>query len=197
MQRLRGFTLIEILVTISIIAILASIIYVSFGEARVNARNKAMTVELKEIQLQLETYRAQNNSYPLPEPGCGSATGGQLVARSNGSGSWCSNNYFNTSAARQTPLFVPEFVTKIPKNADSANSDCVIEYRTDSAATWYKLTAINCLAGVDSSTGIDPGEPLSRCSSSCPEGSSGDTCYPDDPEYYQSFAVYSLGGQCE
>lgn len=197
MRQLKGFTLVELLVTISIIAVLASIVFVSFGDSRTNARNKAMTVELKEVQLALETYRAQNSTYPQPESGCGSAPAGQLLSRSDGPSSWCDNNYFNTSMAAQDPLFVPEFITQIPVGSDSFNSDCVIEYRTADDGSWYKLTAINCLAGVDVNTGIGPEEPLARCAISCAQGVSGDTCYPDDADYYQSFAVYSLGGQCE
>lgn len=196
MFKSRGFTLIELLVTISIIAILASIIYVSFGVAKESTRNKAMTVDLKEVQLALETYRAQNGKYPFPEPGCGAAPADQLLARAGGPGSWCSAGYFNSNAGLE-PVLVPEFLVKVPLRTDSANPNCEIEYRTDVDGTWYKLTAINCLAGVDVGSGIGPEEPLARCAISCAQGSSGDTCYPNDADYYESLAIYSLGGQCE
>ena len=125
MRRLQGFTLIELMVTITIIGILASIIYVSFGEARTNSRNKSMTVELKEMQLALETYRSQNGVYPLPEQGCDGLAvmplpAGQLVARSDGTSSWCPNNYFNTNTGRQNPLLVPEFLPAALKSTEAA-----------------------------------------------------------------------------
>lgn len=186
----------ELLVVVSIIAVLASIIYVSFGVAKESSQNKAMTVEFKEVQLALETYRAQHGKYPLPEPGCGTPSGGQLVARAGGAGSWCSDGYFNSNAALE-PLLAPEFITEIPLRSNSINPNCDIEYKTDTDGTWYKLTASNCLAGVDVDSGIGPEDPLARCAISCAQGSSGDTCYPNDPDYYESFAVYSLGGQCE
>ncbi|MFT5832298.1 MAG: prepilin-type N-terminal cleavage/methylation domain-containing protein [Candidatus Paceibacteria bacterium] len=196
MQKLRGFTLIEVLVTIAIIAILASIIFASFGGARASARNKAMTVELKEVQLALETYYSQQGKYPIPERGCGLVSG-QLVARTDAGPSYCRDSFINRDKPNDPdfPLFVPEFITAIPISGDSANPDCVIEYRTANDGTWYKLTAINCLEGVDITTGVGPEEPLARCAISCSQSSA--PCDPTSSDYYQSFAVYSLGGQCE
>jgi prepilin-type N-terminal cleavage/methylation domain-containing protein len=178
----RGFTLLEVMVTISIIAILASIIYMSFGEARENARNKALTVELKEVQLALETYRAQTGSFPLPAAPCQVTDAGELYATDN----TCSTPYISN--------LVPEFISALPSSADSGNDNCNIEYRTDTTGSWFKLIAINCLSGVDATTGVGPNEPLARCSNVCDPV---DRCDPTTPVYYQSVAVYSLGGQCE
>jgi len=62
--RNRAFTLIEILVTIAIISILAGVIYASFGTAREDAKNKSVQTEIKEMQLAIELYKAQNDNYP-------------------------------------------------------------------------------------------------------------------------------------
>jgi len=177
----RGFTLLEVMVTISIIAILASIIYMSFGEARENARNKALTVELKEVQLALETYRAQTGSFPLPTSVCSTTDGGRLFAVDT-----CSTPYISN--------LVPEFISALPSSADSGNDNCNIEYRTDTTGSWFKLTAINCLSGVDATTGVGPNEPLARCANTCANTG---TCDDSTSAYYESVAVYSLGGQCE
>ncbi|MCA9360839.1 type II secretion system protein [Candidatus Nomurabacteria bacterium] len=61
----NGFTLIEVLVVISIIGILSTILYASFGDARIQARNKALRAEVKETQLALELYKSQNGAYPV------------------------------------------------------------------------------------------------------------------------------------
>jgi prepilin-type N-terminal cleavage/methylation domain-containing protein len=61
---IKGFTLIEVMVVITIIGILASVLYANFGDARQNARNKAMRAALSEVQLALEVYKAQNSQYP-------------------------------------------------------------------------------------------------------------------------------------
>jgi len=181
----RGFTLIELLVTMAIVSILVSIVYVSFGDSRDNSRNRAMMVELKEVQLALETYQAQNGSYPIPDTSCRTTSGGDLVA-TEGS---CGNLYISE--------IVPELIDELPLGSDSANASCSMEYRTDPEGNWYKLTAINCLGGVNEVTGISQNEPLARCSTACTNNSNGDTCYEGDADYYASFAVYSLGGQCE
>jgi prepilin-type N-terminal cleavage/methylation domain-containing protein len=184
MQKLKGFTLIEVLVTIAIIAILASIIFASFGDARDSSRNKAMIIELKEVQLALGTYRAQNDSFPLPADGaCRNTDAGAIYASDSG----CTGLYIDG--------LVPEFISELPLSTGSANENCDIEYRTANDGTWYKLTAINCLEGVDITTGVGPEEPLARCAISCSQSSA--PCDPTSSDYYQSFAVYSLGGQCE
>lgn len=66
----HGFTLVELLVVLSVIGLLSSVIYASFGESRAQARDRARLSELKQAQLVIEQYRAQNGSYPVPNSGC-------------------------------------------------------------------------------------------------------------------------------
>jgi prepilin-type N-terminal cleavage/methylation domain-containing protein len=61
----KGFTLVELLVTISIIAILASLAIVSFTGAQKQARDTRRKSDLKQFQTALEVYANKNNSlYP-------------------------------------------------------------------------------------------------------------------------------------
>jgi prepilin-type N-terminal cleavage/methylation domain-containing protein len=61
----RGFTLVEIIVVISIIAILFTIALYSILQARQNSRDKARAADLAQIQFALVLYREQNNNnYP-------------------------------------------------------------------------------------------------------------------------------------
>jgi hypothetical protein len=140
--------------------------------------------------LALETYRAQNDAFPLPT--CGGTDGTDLVATDSS----CPGEYIDG--------LVPVFTAALPMSDDSGNTLCDIEYRTDAIGSWYKLTAINCLAGVDATTGIGSQEPLARCPQSCESspvplcaGVTYNPAYVASAPHYESFAVYSLGGQCK
>lgn len=60
----RGFTLIELLVVIAIIGILASIITASLGAARAKGRDARRLGDIRTIQLALDEYYNDNNTYP-------------------------------------------------------------------------------------------------------------------------------------
>jgi len=64
-RKSHGFTLIEILVVIAIMAILMSIIFGSITAARTKSRDNKRLSDVKEIQLALEQYFDANNAYPL------------------------------------------------------------------------------------------------------------------------------------
>ena len=61
----KGFTLIELLVVISIIGLLASGVLASLNSARMKARDAKRISDMKQIQLALEMYYADNNGYPI------------------------------------------------------------------------------------------------------------------------------------
>lgn len=60
----KGFTLIEILIVVSIIALLAGIILVGLGGTRARGRDSRRIVDLKSIQNGLGLYYVKNNAYP-------------------------------------------------------------------------------------------------------------------------------------
>ncbi len=60
----KGFTLIELMVVISIIALLSSVVLASLKTAREKAESTKAVGELKAIQTALELYRAKFNTYP-------------------------------------------------------------------------------------------------------------------------------------
>lgn len=62
-----GFTIIEILVVLSIIGALASIVTIAAGNARSNSRDKARVVDLAQIQFAVRLYAEQNDSFPPHE----------------------------------------------------------------------------------------------------------------------------------
>lgn len=174
----RGFTLIEVLVVIAIIGLLSSVLYANFNDARKDARNKSLQAELKEVQLALELYKSQNGEYP-DIPACGSTFLGVSKALSSG----CSGDYIQGLR--------PDFIAELPQEGDGANSACDIVYITDTANTWYKLLAQNCHLG----DAVQAGSQFAPCSSTCPVNAP--LCDPTNTMFQQSYAVYSIGGECQ
>lgn len=60
----KGFTLIELLVVIAIIAILISVGAVSYTRSLKLSRDAKRKTDLEQIRQALETYRAENGTYP-------------------------------------------------------------------------------------------------------------------------------------
>lgn len=63
--RQRGFTLIEMMIVVAIIAILAAILIPNFTHARQQAATAACEANLKEIATALELYYTDHQSYPI------------------------------------------------------------------------------------------------------------------------------------
>jgi prepilin-type N-terminal cleavage/methylation domain-containing protein len=61
----KGFTLIEILVVVTIIGILASITLLGLGPARRSAQDARRVADLRSVQTVLEVYFNRNGRYPV------------------------------------------------------------------------------------------------------------------------------------
>jgi len=64
MFKKRGFTLIEMMIVVAIIAILSGVILTGLNSARKQARDSRRMADIKNIQAQLEVYYNSANSYP-------------------------------------------------------------------------------------------------------------------------------------
>ena len=74
-ERIKGFTLIELITVTAIIAVLASLIMPAAGRARGRARKTSCISNLRQIGIGLELYLAQNSHrYPY----CAAIPGGDL-----------------------------------------------------------------------------------------------------------------------
>ena len=178
----KGFTLVELMVVVTIIALLSAVLFANFGDARMSSRDKARKTELKEMQLSLELYKAQYGRYPAA--GCsaaaanfagpGPATSGNLTS--------CAN-YITGHTAGVT--FVPDFTSELPTDTmseDDANRG--FYYRTDATGSSYKLMVFD---SVELETINAYGEEFSRCPSA------GGACGATVPA--NTYAVYSAGAE--
>ncbi|MEI7719781.1 MAG: prepilin-type N-terminal cleavage/methylation domain-containing protein [bacterium] len=92
MSHKRGFTLVELMVVIGIIAILAGIVMTSLSSAKYRANDTKRKSDLKNLALSLSVYYNDNNAYP--------STG-------NTGGSSCNSWWGNTTDYGNKTNYIP------------------------------------------------------------------------------------------
>lgn len=65
-KKILGFTLIELMVSISIIALITAVGLVSYTNANRNARDAKRKADLEQVRAAIEFYRTEVGSYPVP-----------------------------------------------------------------------------------------------------------------------------------
>lgn len=165
-----GFTLVELMVVIGIIGILASIVYASFGSSRSLARDEVRKTSVKDLELAIRLYKAQNGTYPAQ--GCG--TGTQFA----GPGSAGSSGY--ASCANYITGLTPDFIAQLPTDPSSEEGGVGFFYRSD--GTNYKLIVLN---SVETKLITSYNDEFARCPSA------GGVCPATAPT--KTYGVYSAG----
>jgi prepilin-type N-terminal cleavage/methylation domain-containing protein len=61
----KGFTLVELLITITIISMLSSVVIVSLSSARTRAKTAKSIAQLRSVNDAVQAYYAQTGSYPV------------------------------------------------------------------------------------------------------------------------------------
>ncbi len=149
MEKQKSFTLVELLVVIAVIGMLSSVILVSLGPTRWKARDSRRFSDLKQLQLAVELYYDENNSYP--------STGGSWW----GEGNPCYGDHDYSGPNGWIPNLAPEFIGKLPGDPkpNLAANHCYL-YISDGTdymiITHFTMEAI--CDGVDADTTPDPGD---------------------------------------
>lgn len=113
-KHIRGFTLVELLIAISIIAIISVVGFTSFSQAQVRARDAKRKQDLRSIAIALELYYQKNKRFPCVS---NSENGGFgfLLSNNNPTGFWiedkatgglpsyCGTDPFNSNYINQLP----------------------------------------------------------------------------------------------
>ena len=173
-----GFTLVELMVVISVIGILTSIVYANFGSSRAIARDDIRKTDLKNLQVAIQLYKAQNGRYP-------SACDDAITFKGNVHGS------FKCSVAGDPFIkgLVPDFIAALPADPNAstfgAASNNGYIYKVNVSGTDYKLLAYNTVEVLKI---INSTDDFARC----PTWTSGNT-WCDGPGEEATYAVYSAG----
>lgn len=102
----RGFTLIELMVAISIIAIIATVGLISYSKAQSVGRDAKRKQDLRSISVALELYRQTNGSYPA-------AT----------SQSWANGRLISAKGATWITGMDNKYISNLPSEPKGADTD--------------------------------------------------------------------------
>ena len=163
----KGFTLVELLVVISIIGLLAGMIIVNITVVRQKSRDSKRKADLASIQAALEMYNDQNSSYPMVAASCANVSS---YLQSKNTADWVAS-----------PVITPEYISILPK--DPINRDESF-YGYCSNGTDYKLIASNMESKEGETWAREDGGPLTK--STCPYNAGTNWC---------AFELYSPGAK--
>jgi prepilin-type N-terminal cleavage/methylation domain-containing protein len=147
----KGFTLLELLVVISIIGVFSAVISINFNDVRKSARDDIRKADLQQLQVALELYKAQYGYYPAE--GCGanspispSDTPDNVVW--DGSSSWTGPGTHTASWGNDTGCpeyisgLVPDFIAELPTDPNQEFDDNHgYIYRVSATGDAYKVLA--------------------------------------------------------
>lgn len=134
----KGFTLLELLVVLAIIGILAGVIMLAVGSARVKARDAKRAGDIRQMVTALEQYYIQNAAYPTGSTSLGAGT----VLTDSG------------AMDGGAEPFVPNYTGIIPEAPTPADGSCGSDAAAGNNNYWYEVaddglryTLTFCLGG--------------------------------------------------
>lgn len=77
MRKNSGFTLIEMLIVVIVVAVLAAVAIMSYNAAQMRARDTERKNDLATLRDALQLYYSKNNNYLETASGCGSSNNGE------------------------------------------------------------------------------------------------------------------------
>jgi prepilin-type N-terminal cleavage/methylation domain-containing protein len=126
-MRKNGFTLVELMIVVSILGILGAIVLPTFQSNAAEAKASAAKSDLRAIRAQIELYKMQHNdTLPGYTDGSPSSEGTvplQLIGTTSVTGA------ANASKTRTAPYLCGPYLLKIPTNP--FNDKSTIKYSTD------------------------------------------------------------------
>ncbi len=129
MRKSFGFTLVEVLIVTTIMAVLASVLYINFNEGRKQSRDAQRQSDLHLLQNAIENYRLKYGRYPTACNG------------TNWSGQLGSDYACTSGSAEYIEGISPEFISGLPIDPLLNGTASGYVYQTDAGGDVYKLIA--------------------------------------------------------
>lgn len=123
----RGFTIVELLIVVVIIAILASITLVTYSGIQNRSKDSQTDAAVSQLKKAIEMYRVDESVYP--------------AACSGGDGSGC-------GVSSLAPFLTPKYLSTMPVSATT------LYYVRDTSAVSYGIL-VDYLSKSDCKTGVD------------------------------------------
>ncbi|NQU47703.1 MAG: type II secretion system protein [Planctomycetes bacterium] len=124
-RRQAGFTIIEMLIVVTILAMLAGVLIPILQEGQSTARDSRRMADLRSVQSALADYYRENGGYPNTS---GAWLGDAVDVGSKG---YAADGYI--------PGLVPNFLTALPKDPDKQYPNATDGYMFKSDGTDYKF----------------------------------------------------------
>jgi len=123
-----GFSLIEIMVVVSIIGILSAVLYVNFSQGSELSRDAQRQADIRIVSTALELHKNKYGRYPQ---GCNSA------------GTWSGHapDYQCSSGNQYIVGLAPEFIPRLPQDPKLNGDNSGYAYLTNSEGSVYKFIA--------------------------------------------------------
>jgi len=170
-KRHSGFTLLELIIAVAVVAILMTIVMVNFGPAREQARDAQRQTDLRTVEAALVLYKNKYGRYP--EACNGPTTNTNVVWSGQMDTDFeCSNSTVNYAAA-----LVPEFLPRLPIDPKLNGTNSGYVYTVNDEGSVYKFMALNTVE----TTEVDQNHPLFRCGADFVAGTSESGASYDDP----------------
>ncbi len=167
-NRLSGFTLLEVMVTVTIVAILTTVVVTSFGTAREQARDAQRKTDLRTVEAALALYKNKYGRYPAA---CNGPTTGSTPEFSGQVGT---AHVCPLDSVQYIVGLAPEFMPKLPVDLKLNGDDSGFVYAVNTEGSVYKFMALNTVE----TEVVGLGDEFSRCDPSWLLGT-GSTSYQD------------------
>lgn len=126
----QGFTLVELLVVVSIMVLLGAASYTLLSQSTAQSRDAERQSDLRLMQIAIELYRQENGRYP---EGC------------NGANAWSGELGTDYECSNGTSEYVeglaPKYIRSLPTDPSDPSGDRGYVYKTDADGDVFKLTA--------------------------------------------------------